>query len=180
MKSLDEMVTQFGLALLPFEEDEREYAGQFIQYRSAFFSQVCTQKADKPQTGLVLGLFTQSFQTAFEEFNATQVKINDMQQLFSHHVGAEHADKFTTMNHMEVSVIASLWLLCQGYNGIDYSYANDQATMISQSLVSDSALEQQEVLRQKFMQSYYIGIDQARIHTPKASFMASLKKWWSR
>ncbi|MGF1724706.1 hypothetical protein [Photobacterium nomapromontoriensis] len=180
MKSLNEMLAQFGLALLPFDEGEREYTRQFIQYRSAFFTQVCTQKADKPQSGLALGLFTQSFQTAFEEFNTTQLKINEMQQLFSQHVATNHADKFTTMNHIEVSVIASLWLLCQGYNGIDYSYANEQATMVSQSLITALAPQQQEALRQKFMHSYYIGIDQARIHAPKTTFIALLKKWWSR
>ena len=176
MKQLKQVLNEFGFEQLPFSEAEREFAAGFIDFRSDFFLNVCQQKADKPQQDLALGLFTHSFQQILDEFHATQSKISEMDALFEQHVGEQHAKKFRTMNELEVKAIAMVWFLCQGFNGIDFSYANDHATEISQQLASNSSDDtREESLRQQFMQSYYIGVDQAHSMKPKASLLLTLQ-----
>ena len=174
MKSLKQLLNEFGFELLPFSDTEREFADNFVVFRSDFFQSVCQQKADKPQQELALGLFTHSIQQILDEFQATQTKISEMDTLFKQHVGEQHAKKFQTMNELEVKTVAKLWFLCQGVNGIDFSYANDHATEISQQLTTSSN-DNAELLRQQFMQSYYTGVDQAHSLKPKASLLLTLQ-----
>ena len=174
MKPLKHLLNEFGLEQLPLTDTEREFADGFIEFRSAFFLSACHQKADKPQQDLALGLFTQSFQQVLDEFQATQGKITEMGTLFTQHVGEEHAQKFHTMNDVEVKAIGKIWFLCQGFNGIDFSYANDHATDISQQLVGDDE-DKAEQLRQQFMQSYYIGVDQSHSMKPRVSLLLTLQ-----
>ena len=178
MKPLKQLLNEFGFEQLPFSEAERDFAVSFVDFRSDFFLNVCQQKADKPQQDLALGLFTHSFQQVLDEFQATQSKITEMDTLFQQHVGEQHAKKFHTMNALEVKAIAMIWFLCQGFNGIDFSYANDHATEISQQLASNSNTcdnAKAESLRQQFMQSYYIGVDQAHNMKPKESLLLTLQ-----
>lgn len=174
MKPLKHLLNEFGFEQLPYSDTEREFATGFIDFRSEFFLSVCQQKAEKPQQDLALGLFTQSFQQILDEFQATQSKISEMDALFQQHVGEEHAQKFHTMNEVEVKAIAMIWFLCQGFNGIDFSYANDHATEVSHQLATSS--QHAEALRQQFMQSYYIGVDQALKIKPKAGWLLTLQK----
>ncbi|MGR5063928.1 hypothetical protein [Photobacterium sp. DNB22_13_2] len=175
MKPLKHLLNEFGFEQLPFSDDEREFADGFIDFRAEFFLSVCEQKAEKPQQDLALGLFTQSFQQVLDEYQATQSKISEMDTLFQQHVGKEHAQKFHTMNEVEVKAIGMIWFLCQGFNGIDFSYANDQATEVSELLATNSCQHAEEV-RQQFMQSYYIGVDQPHIIKPKPSWLLTLQK----
>ncbi|PSU33945.1 hypothetical protein [Photobacterium lutimaris] len=175
MKPLKHLLNEFGFEQLPFSDAERAFANGFIEFRSDFFLRVCQQKAEKLQQDLALGLFTQSFQQILDEFQATRSKISEMDALFQQHVGDEHAQKFHTMNEMEVKAIGMTWFLCQGFNGIDFSYANDQATEISQQLTTNGS-QQAEALRQQFMQSYYIGVDQAHTIKPRKGWLLTLQK----
>ncbi|MCQ1060332.1 hypothetical protein ACQKPX_14660 [Photobacterium sp. DNB23_23_1] len=175
MKPLRHLLNEFGFEQLPFSDAEQEFASGFIDFRSDFFVRVCQQKADKPQQDLALGLVTHSFQQILDEFQATQCKISEIDALFQQHVGVEHAQKFHTMNEMEVKAIGVIWFLCQGFNGIDFSYANDHATEISEQLTMNDS-QQAEALRQQFMQSYYVGVDQAHIVKPKAGWILTFKK----
>ncbi|MGF1687070.1 hypothetical protein L4C36_10280 [Photobacterium japonica] len=188
MKSLEKLLLEFGLDATPLTDKERQYAYNFLANRAPAFDAISQQRADKPQTDLALGVLTQSFQTTFEAYQATQSTRTDMQQLFQREVGEAHASKFHTLDALELKVIATLWLLCQGYCGIDYSYANDQATLISQTLYADDADSHcsqgpAETLRQTLMHTYYIGVDHAKQAQPHHGFMATLtvtlKKWLS-
>ncbi|MGF1703475.1 hypothetical protein L4D09_24595 [Photobacterium makurazakiensis] len=175
MKTLEDTLNLLGLDQLPLNTDERDYATQFIAHRSAFFTRVCQQKSDKPQHDLALGLLTQSVQIATEEFNATKDKITDMNQLFSESVGKEHADKFKTMNALELSAIAKLWFLVQGYCGIDVSYTNEQAVELSNTLLANTDDMQFHTQRQAFMQAYYTGIEFNHKNKPKSDFLLTIK-----
>ena len=189
MKSFEKLLLQFGLDTAPLNDKERQYANDFLVQRAPAFEAICQQRADKPQTDLALGMLTQSFQTTFEAYQATQNSITNMQQLFQREVGEAHASKFHTLDAIELKVIATLWLLCQGYCGIDYSYANDQATLISQTLYTDDAAPHNtpgtqgapETLRQALMQTYYIGVDHAKQAQPHQNLVTTitttLKKW---
>ncbi|MGF1682141.1 hypothetical protein [Photobacterium minamisatsumaniensis] len=175
MKTLEDTLNLIGLDQLPLNTDERDYATQFIAHRSAFFTQVCEQKPDKPQHDLALGLLTQSVQVTTEEFTATQNKIADMNQIFSQHVGKEHASKFKTMNHLELSVIAQMWFLAQGYCGIEVSYTNEQAIELSNTLLTDTDDQQFHAQRQAFMQAYYTGIEFNHKNKPNSDFLLTIK-----
>ena len=175
MKPLKQLLNEFGFEQLPFSDAEREFAQSFVEFRSDFFLSVCQQKADKPQQDLALGLFTHSFQQVLAEFQATQSKICEMDTLFQQHVGEQHAKKFHTLNELEVKAIAMMWFLCQGFNGIDFSYANDHATEVSQQLTLHDATKA-ESLRLQFMQSYYLGVDQAHSLKPKAGLLLTIRK----
>ncbi|KHT62293.1 hypothetical protein RJ45_18095 [Photobacterium gaetbulicola] len=175
MKPLRHLLNKLGFEQLPFSHSEREFADGFVDFRSDFFLSVCQQKQNQTQQALALGLFTQAIQQALDEFQATKSKIAQMDALFEQHVGKHHAQKFHTMNEMEVTAIAKIWFLCQGGNGIDFSYANDHATEISQQLASNHG-QQAEVIRQQFMQCYYIGVDHAHIIKPRTNWLLTLQK----
>ncbi|PSW16482.1 hypothetical protein C9J01_05645 [Photobacterium rosenbergii] len=174
MKTLQQLLNDFGFEHLPFTDAEREFAQDFVNFRSDFFQSVCQQKADKPQQDLALGLFTHAIQQVLDEFQATQSKISEMDTLFKQHVGEQHAKKFHTLNELEVKAIAMIWFLCQGFNSIDFSYANDHATEICQQLAANDS-NRAESIRQKFMQSYYLGVDQAHSMKPKTSLLLTLQ-----
>ncbi|AJR05364.1 hypothetical protein C9J03_08940 [Photobacterium gaetbulicola] len=175
MKPLRHLLNEFGFEQLPLSHSEREFADNFVDFRSDFFLRICQQKQEKTQHALALGLFTQSIQQAQGEFKATQSKIAEMDALFEQHVGKQHAQKFHTMNEVEVTAIAKIWFLCQGCNGIDFSYANDHATEISQQLAANHA-QQAEIIRQQFMQCYYIGVDHAHTIKPRTNWLLTLQK----
>ncbi|MGR2769191.1 hypothetical protein ACUYOF_16965 [Photobacterium ganghwense] len=206
MTSLHSTLNLFGLPQLPLSEEERGFAQQFINQRSAFFSQACTQR-QKPQEDIALGLLTQFYQQWLEVFISTQTKTAEMKSLFSAHVGSQHAEKFKSNDELGLIVITKLWLLAQGYHGIDFSYANEQASTVSGLAVcnqksrteitsnetdadsqSTGLTPEQHALRQQLMQAYYVGLEArksqsaGKIHDDKhnASLLDTLTRFIKR
>ena len=180
-----------GLAALSFNEQEQQLLGEFITVSTPFFDKVRQNRPDKPSHDLVLGLLTKSQQEALAEYQATKPKIDELKQMFSDKVGAEHAGKFITLNQAEVTVIASLWFMAQGYTGIDFSYANDHAQEIAELLGEHSQFVEKhkqfasagydsERYRTRFMQAYYTGIDHAEKKQTHGNTYMTIKSYIKR
>ena len=125
-----------------------------------------------------------SQQEAVAEYQATRPKIDELKQMFNDKVGTEHGGKFMTLNQAEVTVIASLWFMAQGYTGIDFSYANDHAEEIAELLGVHSQFAQDaedpEHYRTRFMQAYYTGIEHALKSQPQKNTLMTIKSYFRR
>ncbi|WP_299019745.1 hypothetical protein [uncultured Photobacterium sp.] len=186
MTNLLKELEKMGLNSLSFTEQETSLLEQFIDHSSAFFDNVCQHKPDKPPHDMALGLLTKAHQEAFDNYQATQPKISELQTMFTDNVGAEHASKFSTLNQAELSVISSLWFMAQGFTGIDFSYANDKAAETAELLTENQtstedtkkkSIKNSEDYRSLFMKAYYTGIDAAHQNQPHLSFLLTIKNY---
>lgn len=184
MADLHQELDKMGLSALSFNQQEQVLLEEFIAVSAPFYNNVCQHKADRPACDLVLGLLTKSQQEAIAEYRATLPKISELKRMFSDQVGTEHADKFITLNQEEVAVISSLWFMAQGYTGIDFSYASDHAQEIAELLgrqeSSDTATDNCQHYRSRFMQAYYTGIDYHQKNQPDKNAYVSLKRLLKR
>ncbi|MGF1759575.1 hypothetical protein L4D76_16835 [Photobacterium sagamiensis] len=184
MPDLLNELSVMGLHDLPFSEQERGELNQFIAVCSPFFVSVCQQKPDKSQHHLLLGVMTKAQSEAVEDYKQKSQSLQNMKQVFEDTVGAEQADKFVATDSQRLTVIATLWFMVQGYTGIDFSYANDHAEQIAQTLMPDaldsSKTHSTEPIRSCFMRAYYVGVEQARKSKQSATLLETVKKWLSR
>ncbi|WP_157037796.1 hypothetical protein [Photobacterium aquae] len=174
MKTLQQVLEDSGLAELPLTEKSNDYIAQFITQREDFFQRVCREKADKYPYGLSLGLMTQMIHAALENYQVTHAKTAELRTLITDHIGDVHAAKFTTMNDIEIQTLATVWLMVQGANGIDFSYANEQAEMLCSVLDKQSPTIGDNPIRSQLMQAYYIGVEHLRPEYQPTSLLASL------
>ncbi|PSW06712.1 hypothetical protein C9I89_04035 [Photobacterium lipolyticum] len=186
MPDLLNELSVMGLHDLPFSEQERGELDQFIAVCSPFFVSVCQQKPDKSQHHLLLGVMTKAQSEAVEDYKQKSQSLQNMKQVFEDTVGAEQADKFVATDSQRLKVIATVWFMVQGYTGIDFSYANDHAEQIAQTLMPDSLIvsdadysktQSAEQIRSGFMQAYYVGVKQARKSRQSATLLETIKKW---
>ena len=187
MPDLLNELSVMGLHDLPFSEQERSELDQFIAVCSPFFVSVCQQKPDKSQHHLLLGVMTKAQSEAVEDYKQKSQSLQNMKQVFEDTVGADHADKFVATDSQRLTVIATVWFMVQGYTGIDFSYANDHAEQIAQTLMpaplvsttaNSSNTHSAEPIRSGFMRAYYVGVEQARKNKSSATLFETIKKWF--
>jgi hypothetical protein len=172
-----------GLEQLTFDDQQRIELDQFITVCSPFFNSICQQKPDSPRHDLLLGVMTKAQNEAQLDFEQKRQSLHNMQQVFKKTVGKEHADKLVPTDSNQLIVITTLWLLVQGYQGIDFSYANDHATEVANLLSGDKESDSSthtDTLRSGFMQAYYISVDNAQANKPTTSMMDKMKQWLQR
>lgn len=183
MRNLQTELKAIGLEQLTFDDPQRIELDQFITVCSPFFDSVCQQKPDSPRHDLLLGVMTKAQNEAQLDFEQKRQSLHNMQQVFKKTVGKEHADKLIPTDSNQLIVITTLWLLVQGYQGIDFSYANDHATEVA-NLLSDSqernSSTHTDTLRSGFMQAYYISVDNAQANKPTTSMLDKVKQWLQR
>ncbi|OAN11034.1 hypothetical protein A3K86_18840 [Photobacterium jeanii] len=151
---LQQALEQVGLPRLALSETQQKQLTDFIENQHTFFERVCEQKRDKHQTDLLLGLLTKAQQQTELAYSQNAEAIQRMQQVFSETIGEEQKSKFISQDHNQLALETHLWLLVQGYCGIDFSYANEQAQRVAELLTSS---DEAQALRSQFLASYYHG-----------------------
>ncbi|MCG3864681.1 MULTISPECIES: hypothetical protein [unclassified Photobacterium] len=161
MTDLKHLFFSLGLEQLDLSEKEQNIINAFIHESTPRFDDICRQRQDKEPLALLLGFMTQQYQIASSRWVEQQTAYHQMQSVFQSTVGTEHASKFLNQDADEYMLITLLWLLVQGANRIDYSYANEQAetllTHINEETKKPNNSKENEQLRQRLLQAFYQG-----------------------
>lgn len=161
MTDLKHLFFSLGLEQLDLSEKDKNIINAFIHESTPRFNDICHQRQDKEPLALLLGYMTQQHHIASSRWTEQQTAYHQMQSVFQSTVGVEHASKFINQDVDEYILITLLWLLVQGANKIDYSYANEQAETlldhISEEIKQSNDSKKDEQLRQRLLQAYYQG-----------------------
>ncbi|WP_244156065.1 hypothetical protein [Photobacterium angustum] len=161
MTDLKHLFFSLGLEQLDLSEKEKNIINAFIEQSTPRFNDICHQRQDKEPLALLLGYMTQQHHIASSRWIEQQTAYHQMQSVFQSTVGTEHASKFINQDVDEYILITLLWLLVQGANKIDYSYANEQAETllahIHEETKESNDSKEDEQLRQRLMQAFYQG-----------------------
>ncbi|WP_261858777.1 hypothetical protein [Photobacterium sanguinicancri] len=180
VSALHQTFTSIGLNQLSLSQAEQKELTAFINQHHQFFDNVCQQKADKKPTDLLLGLMTKTQQETVQHFVHNQQAIESMQQVLIDTLG-DQQKKFVATDSHRLAIETRLWLLIQGYCGIDFSYANEQAEQSAALLTTSLALPE-HAIRSDLLVAYYAGKNQKETKSAsqaKSSIIQRIKSFIS-
>ncbi|KMV31720.1 hypothetical protein AB733_02680 [Photobacterium swingsii] len=178
--ALHQTFTTIGLDQLALSHLEQKELAAFIKDHARFYDSVCQQKADKDPIDLLLGLMTKVQQETTANYQNKQSAIESMHQVFSDTIGNQQ-NRFVATDSHRLALETRLWLLVQGYCGIDFSYANEHAEHIA-SLLTISLAQPEHALRSEFLAAFYAGKtkkgEKASTHR-KSSILQQIKSFFN-
>ncbi|MEZ8043156.1 hypothetical protein AB6C46_15760 [Vibrio sp. 10N.237.312.C02] len=147
----------------------------FIDENHALFKHACENKPDNSARQTLLGLLTKVHIDASYRFESNKEANEAMQNVFDNTVGTEHSDKFQNSNAQQLQLITHLWLFIQGRLGMDYSLANDHAT-VTATLLSRISRSSDDEIRVEFMASFYDGLNIYQAENKPSGFVHHFKR----
>jgi len=176
MTSLEQSLASAGISKNePFNQRFQSEFDTFIKNNHEFYQRACENKPEHSELQILLGLLTKLHIEATSSFESGLASSQAMKALIEDSVGAEHSKKF---KHNQTDVLlftTHLWLTVQGRLGMDFSLANDHATITSK-LIAKAVVADVDEQRTQFLEGYYEGLSLFKAQQKPVGLFTKLKK----
>lgn len=154
-----------GIDTLHLSNKEADLYAQAIEQKAASFQKLCEQYSEKDPILILLGLLTKAQLDATAKLESQREKTAAMNQVFKDTLGESHHLKFSADTVIELSLVTKIWLMVQGYLGMDFSLANDYASNTATQIASALNHPNKEEIRTEFLASFYHGKEKRKTST---------------
>ncbi|QUJ69974.1 hypothetical protein KDD30_17600 (plasmid) [Photobacterium sp. GJ3] len=188
MPSLSQHFQTMGVETLPMATSETTQTTHILSQLDSEFARLVTQRPEKSEADLLLGLMTKTHLAALEQVQSTHEKSQALNALFTEQLGETHAERFQNQHHSYARLVTQLWMLVLGFQGIDVSYAAEHAESSARLLYPKDAIgptqSPAEIARRQLMQAYYHGQNCSKSQSgysgisPYRWFQNIFHRWW--